>query len=50
MRRLFRPRVVLGTLAGFIALYTLFGFVLVPSIIKSYVVEPTPLTQHQKLR
>lgn len=38
MRRLFRPRVVLGTLAGFIALYTLFGFVLVPSIIKSYVV------------
>jgi len=38
MRRLLRPRVVLGTLAGLIALYALVGFVLVPSIIKSYVI------------
>ncbi len=38
MRRLVRPRVVLGMLTGLIALYALFGFVLVPSIIKSYVV------------
>ena len=38
MRRLLRPRVVIGTIVGLIACYTLLGFVLVPSIIESYVV------------
>jgi hypothetical protein len=38
MRRLLRSRVLIGTLAGLIVLYALFGFVLVPYLIKSYVV------------
>lgn len=38
MRRLLRPRVVIGTVVGLIACYTLLGFVLVPYLIKSYVV------------
>ncbi|HMS84933.1 MAG TPA: DUF748 domain-containing protein [Nitrospira sp.] len=38
MRRLLRPGVVIGTFVGLIAFYTLLGFVVVPSIIKSYVV------------
>lgn len=38
MRRLLRPRVVIGTLVGLITFYAFFGFVLVPYVIKSYVV------------
>jgi hypothetical protein len=38
MRRLLRPRVLIGTLVGLIALYSLVGFVLVPYLITSYVV------------
>ena len=38
MRRLLRPRIVIGTLVGLIACYALFGFVLVPYMITSYVV------------
>lgn len=38
MRRLFRPKVVIGALAGLLALYALVGFVLLPSLIQSYVV------------
>lgn len=38
MRRLLRPRVVIGTVVGFIAFYAFFGFLLVPYALKSYVV------------
>lgn len=38
MRRLLRPRVVIGTVVSLIAVYALFGFVLLPYLIKSYVV------------
>lgn len=38
MRRILRPRVLIGTLLGLITLYTLVGFVLIPYLIKSYVV------------
>ena len=44
MRRLLRPRVLIGTLVGLIALYSLVGFVLVPYLITSYVV-PTASEQ-----
>ena len=36
MRRLLRPKVVIGVLAGVIALYTLVGFVLLPYLIKAH--------------
>src|SRR6185312_5377557 len=38
MRRILRPRVLVGTLAGLIALYALVGFFLLPYLIKSYVI------------
>ncbi|MGZ8382325.1 MAG: DUF748 domain-containing protein, partial [Nitrospira sp.] len=38
MRRLLRPRVLIGTLVGLIALYSLVGFGLIPYLITSYVV------------
>ncbi len=38
MRRILRPRVLVGTLAGLIALYSLVGFFLLPYLIKSYVI------------
>jgi Domain of Unknown Function (DUF748) len=38
MRRLLRPRVLIGTLVGLLAVYSLVGFVLVPYLITSYVV------------
>lgn len=38
MRRLLRPRVLFGALAALIALYSLIGFVLIPSVITSYVI------------
>ena len=38
MRRILRPRVLAGTLAGLIALYSLVGFFLLPYLIKSYVI------------
>ncbi len=38
MRRFLRPRVLIGTLAGLIALYSLIGFFLLPYVIQSYVV------------
>jgi hypothetical protein len=38
MRGILRPRVLVGTLAGLIALYTLIGFVLIPYLIQSYVI------------
>ncbi|MHC9063532.1 DUF748 domain-containing protein [Nitrospira sp. CMX1] len=38
MRRLLRPRVVISAVIGLIAFYALFGFVLVPYIITSYVI------------
>ncbi len=44
MRRLLRPRVLIGTLVGLIAFYSLVGFVLVPYLITSYVV-PTASEQ-----
>lgn len=44
MRRLLRPRVLIGTLVGLIAVYSLVGFVLVPYLITSYVV-PTASEQ-----
>lgn len=44
MRRLLRPRVLIGTLVGLIAVYSLIGFVLVPYLITSYVV-PTASEQ-----
>lgn len=36
MRRLLRPPVVIAVLAGFIALYTLAGFLLIPYLIQAY--------------
>ncbi len=44
MRRLLRPRVLIGTLVGLIAFYSLVGFVLVPYLITLYVV-PTASEQ-----
>jgi len=44
MRRIFRPRVVIGVLLGLVVLYTLVGFLLVPYLITSYVV-PTVAEQ-----
>lgn len=44
MRQLLRPRVLIGTLVGLIAFYSLIGFVLVPYLITSYVV-PTASEQ-----
>lgn len=38
MRRILRPRVLVGTLAGLIVLYSLIGFFLLPYLIKSYVI------------
>ncbi|MDF0672910.1 MAG: DUF748 domain-containing protein [Nitrospira sp.] len=38
MRRILRPQVLVGTLVGLIALYSLVGFVLLPYLIKSYVI------------
>lgn len=38
MRRILRPRVLAGILAGLIALYALVGFVLLPYLIQSYVI------------
>ncbi len=38
MRRILRPRVLAGMLAGLIALYALVGFVLLPYLITSYVI------------
>lgn len=38
MRRIFRPRVLVGTLVGLITLYSLVGFFLLPYLIKSYVI------------
>jgi hypothetical protein len=38
MRRILRPRVLVGTLTGLIALYSLAGFFLLPYLIKSYVI------------
>ncbi len=38
MHRLLRPRVVIGTVVGLIALYACFGFILIPYMIKSYVI------------
>lgn len=38
MRRILRPRVLIGMLAGLIALYALVGFFLLPYVIKSYVI------------
>ncbi|MDF0650167.1 MAG: DUF748 domain-containing protein [Nitrospira sp.] len=38
MRRILRLRVLVGTLMGLIALYSLVGFVLLPYLIKSYVI------------
>lgn len=38
MRRILRPRVLAGILAGLLALYALVGFVLLPYLIKSYVI------------
>ena len=38
MRRILRPRVLIGTLLGLITLYTLVGFFLLPYLIKSYVI------------
>ncbi|MDF0666277.1 MAG: DUF748 domain-containing protein [Nitrospira sp.] len=38
MRRILRPRVLVGTLVGLSAFYSLVGFVLLPYLIKSYVV------------
>ena len=36
MRRFLRPKVMIGVLAGLIALYTLVGFVLLPHLIQAY--------------
>lgn len=38
MRKILRPRVLVGTLAGLITLYSLVGFVLLPYLIQSYVI------------
>lgn len=38
MRRILRPRVLIGTLLGLVTLYTLLGFLLLPYLITSYVV------------
>ncbi|MBH0203169.1 MAG: DUF748 domain-containing protein [Nitrospira sp.] len=38
MRRILRPRVLIGTLLGLITFYTLVGFFLLPYLIKSYVI------------
>ena len=38
MRRILRPRVLVGTLAGLIVLYSLGGFFLLPYLITSYVI------------
>lgn len=38
MRKILQPRVLIGVLVGLIALYALVGFVLLPYLIKSYVV------------
>lgn len=38
MRRFLRPKVVIGVLAGLIALHALVGFVLLPYLIKSYII------------
>ncbi|MBX3330604.1 MAG: DUF748 domain-containing protein [Nitrospira sp.] len=38
MRRILRPRVLIGALAGLIALYSLVGFFLLPYLIQSYVI------------
>jgi len=38
MRRILRPRVLIGTLLGLITLYTLVGFFLLPYLITSYVI------------
>lgn len=46
MRGILRPRVLAGTLAGLIALYSLIGFVLIPYLIQSYVI-PTVSDQIQ---
>jgi uncharacterized protein involved in outer membrane biogenesis len=44
MRRILRPRVLVGTLTGLIAFYSLVGFFLLPYLIKSYVI-PTVSVQ-----
>ncbi|WP_413937061.1 DUF748 domain-containing protein [Nitrospira sp. BLG_1] len=38
MRKILQPRVLIGALVGLIALYALVGFILLPYLIKSYVV------------
>ncbi len=38
MRKILRPRVLVGTLAGLITLYSLVGFFLLPYLIQSYVI------------
>ncbi len=38
MRRILRPRVLIGTLLGLLTLYTLVGFFLLPYLITSYVI------------
>ncbi len=44
MRRILRPRVVIGILLGLVALYTIIGFLLIPYLLTGYVV-PTVADQ-----